>query len=388
MSKKKTILFIEFYPASGSSTGLLAEINYIRRHHDDEFECVVVASPNSIFEEASKKIGFKLYTASAVELVELYTRPLHTLKNYVKALFTVLWAAIRHNPSIIHCYHYSWSIYANPVGFLLGKPVIIHLKDVWLLKPKIARILMKFNPHTRYIAVSHFVKRIFLNKYNLNKTQTIMIYDAIDEQVFIRASKAKIVKKHKQRRKRLVYMSRVEVERDVEIFVDVAWPLLKKYPDLKFLHYGYHPVYSNQEYYNDLKKRVKTLGIASSFTFKKYLENPSMVAKVLRDSYLTIIPARRFALPNAAIESMMCGTPVIAYKVGGNPEIIKDDSLGDLIPVNNSFLYSEAVEKYLTGEKDYTKTALSASSFTHKMFSTRVQFKKLIRRYNSMLTKQ
>lgn len=388
MSNRKTILFIEFYPASGSSTGLLAEIKYIRRHHDDEFECIVVASPNSIFEEASKKIGFKLYTASAVELVELYTRPLYTLKNYVEALFTVLLVAARHNPSIIHCYHYSWSIYANPVGFLLGKPVIIHLKDVWLLKPKIARILMKFNPRARYIAVSNFVKRTFVNKYNLNKAQTIMIYDAVDEQVFFRASKAKIVKKHKQRRKRLVYMSRVDVERDVEIFVDTAWHLLKKYPDLKFLHFGYHPVYSNQEYFNDLMKRVKALGIAGNFTFKKYLENPTLVAKVLRDSYLTIIPARRFALPNAAIESMMCGTPVIAYEVGGNPEIIKDYSIGDLIPVNNSFFYAQAVKKYLKGEKDYTKTALFASSFVHDKFSTRVQFKKLIRRYNGMLAKQ
>lgn len=382
---KKTILFIEFCPNSGSANGLRTELEYLRKNYKNEFESIVISRPQSIFEEASKKIGFKLYTHDAFELNDFWKNPLRAIFLYPKTVLFILKIAIKHNPDLIHCNHYMWSPYVNPVGFILNKQVIVHLKDVWLLKPKISRILMKFNPKTKYIAVSNHVYDLFTKAFNLNGKKTTVIYDPVDENIFYPPNRKKITEKHKINRKHIVYMSRIAEVRDIEIFIDVAAYLIDKHPNLKFFHYGYEKKYVNKKYFQSLLDRVKALRLNKHFFFKNYVSNPHEVAKVLRKSYISVIPSRQFALPNTAIEAMMCGVPVIAYDTGGNSEIIKDDKMGKLVAANSAFLYAKALNAYLSGRKDYVRASVDSSKFTHQVFSTKVQIENLVSYYKKLL---
>jgi glycosyltransferase involved in cell wall biosynthesis len=57
-------------------------------------------------------------------------------------------------------------------------------------------------------------------------------------------------------------------------------------------------------------------------------------------------------LPNAILEFMSSGVPVIASNVGGVSEVIKNDFNGILVEPENSFLLSEAIIK-IVDDKNY-----------------------------------
>ncbi len=377
----KRILFVEFCPISGSSNGLLTEIDFLGKQFPGVYECIVVSRPDSVFVVHKKRLGYTLYLREAIELKDFFVHPLSVFVSYISTLLFVFFVAVKHRPHIIHCNHYMWSIYANPVGFFLRTRVIIHLKDVWLLEPKIARILMKFNPNVLYVAVSRYVYGLFTKTYNIDKNKTVMIYDGVDDTIFTPPTSKQIKEKMRNSQKRIVMMSRVAPERDIEVFIDAAALLLQKYPDLLFEHYGYRKGLVDEEYFLMLKQRVKGLRITKRFAFRQYIEEFSKVASLLRSSYLSVVPGRRFALPNTAIESMLCGTPVIALRVGGNPEIITDDKMGTLVSTCSPVLFAQAIDQFLTGQKNYLEAVACGAKHARDMFSAEKQYRKLVKLY-------
>lgn len=382
-----TVLFLDFLPLSGSITGLQTQVRYMYTQYVGQYRCIVIGAKGSLLEKNEEELPYIFYGSdTAIELTEFVYRPFATIHKYIQTLFFVLRIAIKENPDIIHCYHYMWSIYANPVGFVLGKPVIIHLKDVWLLQPKLARVLMKFNPFSWYIAVSRYVRTLFVDVYKISKKKTVQIYDGIDGSVFTMLSKRDIQKKIHAQSKQIIMMSRVAPERDIEIFIDVAALISKKYNNVQFVHYGYSKTHTSIEYFHSLKRRVSALAIDHCFSFHEYVAKPKRVAEILHNSYLMLVPARRFALPNSAIESMMCSTPVLAYDVGGNIEIIKDASMGSVIEVNSPILYADVIGRFLNGKIDYLGIAQRAGAYAHETFSVNRIFPKIISLYTRVMS--
>jgi glycosyltransferase involved in cell wall biosynthesis len=56
-----------------------------------------------------------------------------------------------------------------------------------------------------------------------------------------------------------------------------------------------------------------------------------------------ILPSLEDNFPNTMLESMSCGTPVIAFDIGGIPDLIKNKVSGIIIPYNNIELMSEKI---------------------------------------------
>ncbi|MCI0470061.1 MAG: glycosyltransferase [Candidatus Aminicenantes bacterium] len=65
-----------------------------------------------------------------------------------------------------------------------------------------------------------------------------------------------------------------------------------------------------------------------------------------------VLPSLEDNLPNSMLEALACGTPVIAFSVGGIPEVIEHGKTGCLVPIGNS----ERMASYIT-ELVYDKTA-------------------------------
>ncbi|WP_371187646.1 glycosyltransferase family 4 protein [Thalassotalea maritima] len=71
-------------------------------------------------------------------------------------------------------------------------------------------------------------------------------------------------------------------------------------------------------------------GVADRITFLGRLKQ-SQVAEYFQIADVSILASSREGWANVLLESLACGTPVIATKVGGNPEIIADHTVGILI---------------------------------------------------------
>jgi glycosyltransferase involved in cell wall biosynthesis len=84
-------------------------------------------------------------------------------------------------------------------------------------------------------------------------------------------------------------------------------------------------------------------------------------ASVFSRAAVFVLNSRYEGLSHTLIEAMSVGTPVIATRAGGNPEVIKDGVSGLLVDVGDTEELTEALGKVLTDEGLRTKLGAAAA---------------------------
>src|SRR5262249_13443528 len=95
-------------------------------------------------------------------------------------------------------------------------------------------------------------------------------------------------------------------------FLRVAARLQNRLPATEFILLGDGPLRS------ELEDEGQRLGLPARVRF---LGDRRDISSVLASLTLTVLPSRSESLSNAILESMAAGVPVVAYRVGGNPEL-------------------------------------------------------------------
>ena len=72
-------------------------------------------------------------------------------------------------------------------------------------------------------------------------------------------------------------------------------------------------------------------------------QSQERVAEYLRAADVYLHPARVDTFPNAVLEALACGTPVVATRVGGIPEQVRDGETGLLVPPGDGRAFGEAL---------------------------------------------
>jgi glycosyltransferase involved in cell wall biosynthesis len=109
-----------------------------------------------------------------------------------------------------------------------------------------------------------------------------------------------------------------------------------------------------------LEQLVRELSLVS---FVHLLGHRSNVYRYFRRSDLFVLTSNYEGMPNALIEAIACGLPVIATRCKTGPaEILCDGSAGELIPVGNEVALANAIVSALQDRRSATAKSLIAAS--------------------------
>jgi glycosyltransferase involved in cell wall biosynthesis len=70
------------------------------------------------------------------------------------------------------------------------------------------------------------------------------------------------------------------------------------------------------------------------------------VPEILRGLDCFVLPSLAEGISNTILEAMACGLPVVATRVGGNPELVEDGVSGRLVPPVNAEAMAVALYRY------------------------------------------
>jgi sugar transferase (PEP-CTERM/EpsH1 system associated) len=73
------------------------------------------------------------------------------------------------------------------------------------------------------------------------------------------------------------------------------------------------------------------------------------IPELMRSMDLFVLPSLREGIANTILEAMATGLPVVATRVGGNPELVVEGCTGAMVPPDDPRAMSEAIAAYLNG---------------------------------------
>jgi len=127
--------------------------------------------------------------------------------------------------------------------------------------------------------------------------------------------------------------------------LDLVLAVTKEIPSIKTVIVGDGPLKG------ELEKQVIDDGLADRVLFvgqKKPTDMPAMYSA----ADVLLLPSDREGWANVLLESMACGTPVVTRNVGGAPDLITDDKVGQVIDTDDPKAIAEGVIDVLTRATD------------------------------------
>jgi glycosyltransferase involved in cell wall biosynthesis len=103
---------------------------------------------------------------------------------------------------------------------------------------------------------------------------------------------------------------------------------------------------------------------------------------VLASCDIGVLPSKAEGLPNAILEYMAAGLPVVASRVGGNSELIQDGVTGLLVPAQDSEALAKALLTLLRSSELCQKMAENGQRMATQDFS----YERLIQEVDSLYT--
>jgi glycosyltransferase involved in cell wall biosynthesis len=229
-------------------------------------------------------------------------------------------------PDIIH-YHWPSGSMDYMLGgiYKLGIPVVVTLHvaigstrfmfdKVWYAHFTALKGYLRRS--AAVISISKFVAEQVDRRLTLGKDRHVLLYAGVDQAVF------KPSKKKASGPLKLIFVGQIMPEKGIDVLIDAVRQINKSQRmELSIIGRGHLESRLRHETANE--DFIKWIG---------FLPQQKDIAEHYAGSDVTVLPTRwdeAFSL--VPIESLSCGTPVIATAKGGTPEIIDDGKTGFLL---------------------------------------------------------
>ena len=140
-------------------------------------------------------------------------------------------------------------------------------------------------------------------------------------------------------------LARLTPIKGLEYFLEAAVLLARRFPAARFAVVGGSHVVPAahggvRDYRAELQAKATRLGLDGRLVFTGARGD---VPDILSQVAVSVLPSLSEGLPNAVLESMAAGVPVVASRVGGIPEAVDDGTTGLLVPPGDAAALAHAV---------------------------------------------
>ncbi len=212
----------------------------------------------------------------------------------------------------------------KPISYLAGSPVGMYLSrpigSKYTLRRKIRRYVEFLTSVLSLKMSSQIVAISKSSTLGLNLRKKNIVFPVPDYAIEKMSTQYKFETEYNGRPKTILYVGRLEWEKGAHRLVGICNKLREIDPLYTVLIVGRGSLKDYIEK-NTSKENVKMIG---------FIENEKL-SKIYNDARLTIILSRTEGIPVVVLESMLCGTPVLATPVGGILDIVEDGNTGFLI---------------------------------------------------------
>ncbi len=171
-----------------------------------------------------------------------------------------------------------------------------------------------------------------IEELGLTKEDIHVVYNGIDINHF--------VPQKKNERPNVLYLGRLKSYKSVDVFVKAAQKIIKVIPDVEFVIAG------DGEERKKLEQLADKLGLKECIRFVgKVTED--MKVKLYQEAWVFVNPSFREGWGITTIEANACGTPVVASRVPGLIDSVKNPHTGYLVEYGNDSEFAEQITKLL-----------------------------------------
>jgi glycosyltransferase involved in cell wall biosynthesis len=175
-------------------------------------------------------------------------------------------------------------------------------------------------------------------------------------------------------------ISRLNPLKGIEYFLAAAARVAAEFDDACFLVVGDGIDLAYRERLEDFTAR---LGMARRVIFTGFrLDVPSVLGGVS----VSVLPSLSEGLSNVLLESMAAGLPVVATRVGGNPEIVQDGVTGLLVPPRDDAAMADAICRVLRNPAMAARLGAAGKRRVLEQFSIERLVAETQRLYMNLLT--
>jgi sugar transferase (PEP-CTERM/EpsH1 system associated) len=240
---------------------------------------------------------------------------------------------------------------------------------------------------SHYIALSKDLESYLENKIGVPRRHITQIYNGVDSQIFRPEASGRraLPQQDFANDKSFIIgtVGRMQAVKDqinlTKAFIQLATMLPEKRNQLRLVMVGDGSLRA------DCQKMLNDAGLGHLAWLPGARDD---VADLMCGMDLFVLPSLAEGVSNTVLEAMACGLPVIATRVGGNPELVQEGVTGSLVPPADPSALAEAMARYLKNPELAPNQGRAGRALTESRFSMESMVASYMQVYDRVLERK